>query len=169
MKRVRTKPALTMVSHTELRALFWDLYTIFCVYWKTLCLDPLTSLSGQVHGWNLCRGNRQQNLLSRECSENIIHLSRVYVCKNILSTLFILTSDGLCSARGLSLDTSILLPPSPRTPSALWTLLQFSPSLPASDIYSVNIYSALTVHRDLELGNVSSYLFTVWILHYKHF
>ena len=95
------------------------------------------------------------------------------ICKNILSTLhlfiLILTSGGLCSARGLSLDTSILLPPSPRTLSALWTLLHFSPSLPASDIYSVNIYSALTVHRDLELGNVSSYLFTVWILHYKHF
>ena len=75
--------------------------------------------------------------------------------------IFILTSGGLCKARGLSLDTSILLPPSPRTLSALWTPLHFSPSLPASDIYSVNIYSALTVHRDLELGNVSSYLFTV--------
>ena len=95
---------------------------------------------------------------------SVLKISFIYLCcKNILSNLhlFILTSGGLCSARGLSLDTSILLPPSPRTLSALWTLLQFSPSLPASDIYSVNIYSALTVHRDLELGNVSSYLFTV--------
>ena len=123
-------------------------WTIWSICWKTLCLDPcLTLLSVQVHGWNLWRGNRQWNLLSRECSENIIHLSFVYVCKNTISTLylFILTSDGLCSARGLSLDTSILLPPSPRTLSALWTLLHFSPSLPASDIYSVNIYSALTL------------------------
>ena len=96
-----------------------------------------------------------------------VYLASMFV--KISSPLSILTSGGLCSARGLSLDTSILLPPSPRTLSALWTPLHFSPSLPASDIYSVNIYSALTVHRDLELGNVSSYLSTVWILHYKHF
>ena len=154
MNRVRTKPRLTMVSHTELRALFWDLGDIR----DLLCLDPrLTLLSGQVRGWNLCRGNRQWNLLSKESSENIIHLSSVYVCK-ILSQflyLFILTSGGLCKARGLSLDTNILLPPSPRAPCALWTPLHFSPSLPTSDIYSVNIYSALAVHRDLELGDIS--------------
>ena len=61
-------------------------WAIFGIYWKTLCLDPrLTLLSGQVRGWNLCRGNRQWNLLSKESSENIIHLSSVYVCKNIIS------------------------------------------------------------------------------------
>ena len=46
MNRVRTNPALTMVSHTELRALFWDLGDI-----RDLLEDPVLGSASHLAIW----------------------------------------------------------------------------------------------------------------------